>query len=112
MIFLLIRKSLEDLFDNFYDSRPMEETRYPLVFLGEEFKLNNRQSKDYLNKETTLTIHFYHNDIKKRGTIKRMMNTTEKSLYKYSENIGQRIINEVSKEIEFIHGVLEITINH
>ena len=116
-IYLEIRKVLDNLNGiDFYSSRPKEEVKYPFIYLGEQFKQNNRIHKDGLNGNTQVTIHFYHNNLYERGTLAKMMGDVEKALIEVfdfnGENITGQIINENTTGVELLHGILEIEINY
>ena len=116
-IYLEIRRVLDNLNGiDFYSSRPKEEVRYPFIYLGEQFKQNNRIHKDGLNGSTQVTIHFYHNKLYERGTLAKIMGDVEEALIEVfdfnGENITVQIINENTTGVELLHGILEIEINY
>ena len=60
-----------------YDYLPSMEVGYPFVFIGEQFKQNERIHKDYLNARTQVTVHVWHNYPRKRGELSGMMDSIE-----------------------------------
>lgn len=115
-VFTKIRSIAVQLFgDNqVYDYTPPEYTEYPFIRIGEQFKQNKRLHKDDLNGDTQLTIHFWHNNERERGTLTSMMNELEQALITHygveGETINSRVIEDNSTAITLLHGILEINI--
>ncbi|MDN6670661.1 MAG: hypothetical protein L0L07_00050 [Staphylococcus equorum] len=101
--------------ENVYDYLP-GDVGYPFVFVGEQFKQNDRKHKDYLNGSTQVTVHVWHNDYKKRGTLSDMMTQIEEAIQlKYgskADNIDTQIITDTSTGAELLHGIVEVSINY
>jgi hypothetical protein len=89
---------------------------YPHVVLGEQFKQNIRVNKDELNRPTQVTLHFWHNNVRQRGTLVNMMYQVEEGLLSEFGVDGDEITTQVAEDTTtsttFLHGVLEITIEN
>lgn len=114
-IWIDIRMICVNLFgeSDVYDYLP-GEVSYPFVFVGEQLKQNERIHKQFLNGRTQITIHFWHNDYRKRGTLNRMMYSLERELQqRYKSNIvgiDTRMLGDNSTGVELLHGVFDINI--
>lgn len=101
--------------NNVYDFLP-GEAKYPFIYIGEAF------STDIPNKSTVSgsvyqTIHFYHNDYKKRGTTERhiaelrgKIRQIERTPHFYITVISMngRVLPDNTTQTPLLHGVLEI----
>lgn len=105
--------------DNTFTFLPGEETKYPFIFVGEQFN-NDIQTKTVVGGKVTQRIHFYHNDLTKRGTITKMMNDILYELRKVKKtrnyqinitDVSSRVLFDNSTENSLIHAVLEIDFN-
>ncbi|MDN6385332.1 MAG: hypothetical protein L0J65_01055 [Alkalibacterium sp.] len=111
-----IRMMSVDLFsvEKVYDYLPGEDIEYPFVFIGEQFKQNERFHKDYLNGRTQVTIHFWHDSHKKRGSLASMMYELEKTLQQQYKSklleVNTQMLPDNSTGKELIHGIVEANI--
>ena len=89
---------------------------YPHVVLGEQFKQNIRVNKDELNRPTQVTLHFWHDNTRQRGTLVNMMHDVEEGLLREFGVDGDEITTQVAEDTTtsttFLHGVLEINIEN
>lgn len=99
-----------------YDYLPDSQADYPFVFIGESFKQDIRRHKDYLNGQTQVTVHVWHNDWKQRGTVMQMMTNIEQAVReKYHMNVqgvDTQVLTDNSTGSNLLHGVLEINIKY
>ena len=97
-----------------FDYLPEASTPYPFIFIGEQFKQNERLHKDYLNGVTQVTVHYWHNNPRKRGSLATMMDMIEISVYQvYKGNIRSvdtDILIDNSTGSDLIHGVQTFSI--
>lgn len=89
------------------------EVEYPLVILGEQFSQNVRVHKDFYNKDTQITIHVWHNNWRRRGTLLEMMRQIELAIVREFDVDGELITSQVIGEpdnAELLHGIIETNI--
>lgn len=105
-----------DLGYDTYDYLPDSRVKYPFVFVGEQFKQNERNHKDSLNGKTQVTVHVWHNSPRRRGTTARMMANIEKAiLTEYGHNataVNTWMLIDSSTGSDLLHGVLEVEIKY
>lgn len=89
------------------------EVEYPLVILGEQFSQNVRVHKDFYNKDTQITIHVWHNNWRRRGTLLEMMRQIELAIVREFDVDDELITSQVIGEpdnAELLHGIIETNI--
>ena len=113
-IYTQVRKICDELGYSVYDYLPDSKAEYPFIVLGEQFSQNVREHKDYLNKRTQITVHFWHNDWRKRGSLTKMMREVELGIiseFKVNgEDISTQILPDNSTGSNLYHGILETDI--
>ena len=113
-IYTQIRRICDELRYSTYDYLPDSKAEYPFVVLGEQFSQNIREHKDYLNKRTQITVHFWHNDWRKRGSLTKMMRNVELGIIREfkvnGEDISMQILPDSSTGSDLLHGILETDI--
>ena len=114
-VFTEIRRICKSLYSEVvYDYNPPEGTAYPFIRIGEQFKQNRRLHKENLNGDTQVTLHFWHNNVRKRGTLTKMMHDVETALIDSygveGEEMTSRVLEDTSTAITLLHGILEINI--
>lgn len=91
--------------------------RYPFYLIGEQF------SQDEPNKTAVFgrvyqTVHIYHNDLTRRGTVSKMMNDmitglrnakSTKNFHVQIIGISQQIRNDTATGATMLHGILEVS---
>lgn len=99
-----------------YDYLPDERASYPFVFIGEQFKQDVREHKDYLNGQTQVTVHVWHNDWKQRGTVMDMMAEIEQKVrerYRFNVlGVDTQVLTDNSTGSDLLHGILEVEIKY
>lgn len=97
-----------------YDYLPDHRADYPFVFIGEQFKVDTWRHKDHLNGQTQVTVHVWHNDWRRRGTVADMMAEIElavRELYRFNVlGVNTQMLTDNSTGSDLLHGVLEIEI--
>lgn len=100
--------------DKVYDYNPPEGTIYPFVRIGEVFKQNRRLHKQNLDGDIQVTLHFWHDNSRQRGTFTKMMYDAEVALIEQfgvrGEDINTRVMDDNTTSVTLLHGILEINI--
>ena len=115
-VFVAVRKLCVGLFgqDSVYDYIPPENTAFPFIRIGEQFKQNRRLHKNDLNGDTQITLHFWHDNVRQRGTLTKMMSDVENAVINQygvrGEDINTRVIDDNTTSVTLLHGILEINI--
>lgn len=98
-----------------YDYIP-KDVKMPFVFIGEQFNQMDRLQKDYLNGRTQVTVHVWHDDYKKRGTLSTMLGNIEQAVRnKYKANLVEantQILADNSTGVDLLHGIVEFNIKY
>ena len=113
-IYTQIRRICDELGYSIYDYLPDSKAEYPFIVLGEQFSQNFREHKDYYNKRTQITVHFWHNDWHKRGSLTKMMRNVELGIineFKVNgEDVSVQVLPDNSTGSDLWHGILETDI--
>ena len=115
-LFTAIKLAIEALGYDVYDGfLPPEGTAYPFVYLG-DFRQSDSQNKTGICGAVYVTIHVWHNNPHKRGTVSNMMFCIKNTLRQtehtdsyawMSKNITDRIIPDNTTKKPLLHGVIE-----
>ena len=115
-LFTRLKLDIEALGYSVYDGAlPPEETPYPFVYLG-DFGQSDSATKSALYGYVYPTIHIWHNDTRKRGTLSKMMldiktacrNIEHTDNYSWVlQSVNQRIIPDNTTKTPLLHGVIE-----
>ena len=112
--FTEIRKICVELGYSVYDYQADSRAEFPFVILGEQFSQPFREHKDGRNKQVQTTIHVWHNDWRKRGTVSQIMREIElKVIDRFgvpAENINMQIIADDTTGSNLWHVILETNI--
>ena len=113
---LLVR--LKNLGYDVYDgSMPPESTSYPFVYIADSQLVDDMRYKDAVFGNVFQTVHVWHNNPRKRGTVSAMLlaikdeaNKIEYTNRFYWElrNVTQRILTDDSTDRTLLHAVLEL----
>ena len=116
-VFTRVKLDLEALGFAVYDGAlPPEDTPYPFVYLG-DCRQTDDANKSAVFGNVYLTIHVWHNNPKKRGTVSRMLLDIKTACRKiertdnfawYVIDMTQRIITDNTTKSPLLHGVLEV----
>jgi hypothetical protein len=94
---------------------PPEGTPYPFVYLG-EFQQDDTTTKRGMYGNVYATIHIWHNDTKRRGTLSRMMLDVKMECCKVERTancsfsiatLNSRIIPDNTTKTPLLHAVIE-----
>lgn len=116
-VFNEVRKLCADLYgeDNVYTYIPAE-AQYPFIHIGNQTSQNARVNKDYIDRDTQLMIHVWHDDVFRRGDLSAMLWEIEKALLNKYENKGMlsslttQIIEDGTTSTLLMHGILDVAI--
>lgn len=116
-IFTRVKLDLEALGHVVYDTcLPPENTPYPFDYLG-DCRQTDDANKSAVFGNVYLTIHVWHNNPKKRGTVSKMLLDIKSVCRKIGRtnnfawavrNMNQRIITDTTTKNPLLHGVLEV----
>lgn len=104
------------VFDGFL---PPEDTPYPLIYLADA-RQTDSLTKSCMIGSVSQTIHVWHNDPKKRGTVSGMLLKIKEVCagLEHTENFGwairdmnTRIMPDTTTNQPLLHGVLEAVFN-
>ena len=108
---------LNDLRYDVYDTfLPPEGTPYPFIFIADS-QQTDTQTKSAVMGNVYQTIHVWHNNPRRRGTVSQMLLDIKKICYKLEHtenyawmirNINQRIVPDNTTKTPLLHGLLEV----
>lgn len=116
-IFTTLRNEIAESYNTFDGALPPADTPYPFVYLGEVDFRDDYGNKTMVLGNVTATVHVWHSDFEKRGTVSEMLRTikeiarsiTRTTNYKWQIlNIYQRQLEDNTTKTPLLHGVLEI----
>lgn len=115
-LFTAYKLSLETKGYAVYDGAlPPENTPYPFIYLG-DFRQADLQLKNAVNGTVYPTIHIWHNNIKQRGTVSKMLLDVKSVIYQtyktesfnwLVQSVDSRIIPDNTTKTPLLHGVVE-----
>ena len=114
-VFTEIRRICKSLYgEAVYDYNPPESTPYPFVHIGEFLSQNKRLHKENLNGDAQITLHFWHDNVRQRGTLTKMMSDVENAviieLGVEAEDVNIKVLEDRSTAITLMHGIMEFNI--
>ena len=114
-LFIALKLEIEKLSYAVYDGAlPPADTPYPFVYLGDFRKLDTVY-KNAVSGTVYPVIHVWHNNIKQRGTVSKMLLNIKAVLYglkrtnNYSwliKNVNTQIISDDTTNTPLLHGVI------
>ena len=118
-LFTAVRgKLLESYPDSVYDGQlPGADTPYPFIYLG-EFVQYDSETKSVILGNIPVTIHVWHCDFTKRGTVSAMLAEVKSALrsatctdYSFMvRNATTRIMEDNTTTTPLMHGIVEATV--
>lgn len=93
-----------------------QKASYPLIYIGEQSS-QDEENKSAVFGRVQQTLHFYDDDLEKRGRLSLLMDQTIRRLRRLEsvqnyglnlENVRTRMISDTSSERTLLHGVLEL----
>lgn len=95
---------------------PPEDTPYPFVYMG-DFRQADREHKNAVTGIVYPTIHLWHNNVRQRGTVSKMLSDIKavcRSISRTSNfawmirNVNSQIIPDNTTKTPLLHGVVEL----
>jgi len=120
IVFTELYRISTDLGFDTYDYLPDSTAQYPFVHIGEQFVQSSRSNKTRVFPSTQITLHVWHNDRRKRGTVSTMLEAVEKELWQSRSmrhldvqlnNVNKQILTDNSTASYLLHGTLEPDFN-
>lgn len=116
-LFTALKMNLESKDYIVFDSvMPPENTPYPFVYLGDCQQIDDA-NKNAVFGNVYQTIHVWHNNPKRRGTVSEIL-LTIKTICRQLEhtsnfawmflNANQQILSDTTTKTPLLHGVLEL----
>ena len=102
----------DDVYDGFL---PPEDTPYPFIYLA-DVRQSDSQTKSGMVGTVTQTIHVWHNDPAKRGTVSAMLLRVKKLCMQLENtnnfgwlltSVDTQILPDATTKQPLLHGVLE-----
>lgn len=102
----------DDVYDGFL---PPEDTPYPFIYLA-DVRQSDSQTKSGMVGTVTQTIHVWHNDPAKRGTVSAMLLRVKKLCMQLENtnnfgwlltSVDTQILPDTTTKRPLLHGVLE-----
>lgn len=114
-IFTQLKVDIESLGYDVYDGKlPPEGTAYPFVYLGDSTQYDNTTKSGSIGTMSQ-TIHVWHNNVRKRGTVSDMLFNI-KNICRNVENKYPVILSGMTQDIlpdnttaePLIHGIITV----
>lgn len=112
-LLLRLKKTDYDVYDSFL---PPEDTPYPFIYLA-DCRQSDRRAKGAVIGSVYQTIHVWHNNPRRRGTVSAMLADVRAICYEIEKSAGstwmvagvtQRILPDNSTKTPLLHGLLEV----
>lgn len=94
---------------------PPDGTPYPFIYLG-DFRQSDTANKSAIFGTVFPTVHVWHNDPKKRGTVSRMILDIKQTFAEIirtanfawmAVNVNSRIVPDNTTKTPLLHGIVE-----
>lgn len=94
---------------------PPENTPYPFVYMG-DFRQADKEHKNAVTGIVYPTIHLWHNNVRQRGTVSKMLSDVKavcRSISRTSNfawvirSVNSRIIPDNTTKTPLLHGIVE-----
>lgn len=104
-------------YDVYDGTLPPNDTPYPFIYLGDNAMDDINTKTDVLG-EITQTVHIWHNNVRQRGTVSKMLLAVKDTARKlentqhfgfFLKNVHQTILPDNSTSQPLLHGVLQLT---
>lgn len=95
---------------------PPENTPYPFVYMG-DFRQADKEHKNAVTGIVYPTIHIWHNNVRQRGTVSRILSDIKTVCRSISHtdnfawvirNVNSRIFTDNTTKTPLLHGVVEL----
>lgn len=116
-LFIALKLGIESIGYAIYDGAlPPDGTPYPFVYMG-DFRQSEKNHKNAVTGIVYPMIHVWHNNVKQRGTVSKMLldiktvcrkiNRTSNYAWLF-RNVNSRIITDNTTNTPLLHGVVEV----
>lgn len=108
-----LRKLGYDVYDG---ALPPKDTPYPFVYLADSQMIDDLGIKNAVLADVTQTIHVWHNNVRQRGTVSKMLLDIKRVAFKITDTksyrwmlttSSQRILNDDTTDTPLLHGVID-----
>lgn len=118
-LFTKLLVELKKLGYDVYDAHlPPDDTPYPFIYLADNQMTDDLGIKNAVLADVTQTIHVWHNNVRERGSVSRMLFDIKQVAFKITDTNSfswmlttstQRILNDDTTNTPLLHGVIEVT---
>lgn len=104
-------------YDVYDGALPPDDTPYPFIYLGDN-DMDDINTKTVVLGEITQTVHIWHNNVRQRGTVSKMLLAVKDAARKlentqhfgfFLKSVHQTILPDNSTSQPLLHGVLQLT---
>lgn len=116
-LFTILKLKLEELGYDVYDGfLPPKNTPYPFIYLADSHLIDDA-NKSAVFGNVYQTVHIWHNNSKKRGTVSKMLLDIKNTARKIDKtdnfswfiiDVEQNILADTITSTPLMHGVLEL----
>ena len=116
-LFTILKLKLEELGYDVYDGfLPPKNTPYPFIYLADRHLIDDA-NKSAVFGNVYQTVHIWHNNSKKRGTVSKMLLDIKNTARKIDKtdnfswfiiDVEQNILADTITSTPLMHGVLEL----
>ena len=116
-LFTILKLKLEELGYDVYDGfLPPKNTPYPFIYLADSHLIDDA-NKSAVFGNVYQTVHIWHNNPKKRGTVSKMLLDIKNTARKIDKtdnfswfiiDVEQNILADTITSTPLMHGVLEL----
>lgn len=115
-IFSALLVELQKLGYDVYDGAlPPDDTPYPFIYLADSQQLDDK-TKNSIMATVYQTVHVWHNNAKKRGSVSAMLYDIKRVAYSLQDtpsfrwivgSVDQRILPDTTTKTPLLHGIIE-----
>ena len=104
-------------YDVYDGALPPDDTPYPFIYLGDN-AMDDINTKTAVLGEISQTVHIWHNNVRQRGTVSKMLLAVKDTARKlentqhfgfFLKSVHQTILPDNSTSQPLLHGVLQLT---
>lgn len=111
-IFTRLKTQLEAKGYAVYDGQlPKAGTAYPFIYMGESMA-TTRPYKGALSDTVTQSVHVYHNNDRKRGTVSYILSDIKMTCFRLGylcTDLTQDIMEDTTTDVPLVHGLINAT---
>lgn len=114
-LFTYLVETLSKSYDVYDGMLPPEGAAYPFIYIGENQYMDDLY-KGSVGATITQTIHVYHNNVRKRGTMSKIIADIKAVCREMEESAGwlltscsAQILPDSTTSEPLLHGVIDVT---